>query len=118
MPHHPPDRPNRVPGTVVWSLPESNGDAILTIDAPVVRNAVQHLTGEVGSDNFARTAAHAATVAASTIGGPAKPKAGATILAALRGYTLAVWAMVTLLTRRGRLALESWNSLSPLVGCF
>jgi patatin-related protein len=62
----------------------------------------ERITGEVGSDTFARTAAHAATVAASTVGAPSKPKAVATVLAALRGYTLAVWAMVTFLTRRGR----------------
>jgi patatin-related protein len=62
----------------------------------------ERITGEVGSDTFARTAAHAATVAASTVGAPSKPKAVATVLGALRGYTLAVWAMVTFLTRRGR----------------
>jgi hypothetical protein len=62
----------------------------------------ERITGEVGSDTFARTAAHAATVAASTVGAPSKPKAVTTVLAAVRGYTLAVWAMVTFLTRRGR----------------
>jgi hypothetical protein len=60
----------------------------------------EKLAGEVGSDTFARTTAHAAAVAASTVGAPAKPKVVATVLAALRGYALAVWAMVTLLTRR------------------
>lgn len=60
----------------------------------------EKLAGEVGSDTFARTTAHAAAVAASTVGAPAKPKVVATVLAALRGYVLAVWAMVTLLTRR------------------
>lgn len=60
----------------------------------------EKLTGEVGSDTFARTTAHAAAVAASTVGAPSKPKVVATVLTALRGYALAVWAMVTLLTRR------------------
>jgi hypothetical protein len=60
----------------------------------------EKLAGEVGSDTFARTTAHAAAVAASTVGAPAKPKVVATVLAALRGYALAVWAMVTLLTRK------------------
>jgi hypothetical protein len=60
----------------------------------------EELRGEVGSDTFARTAAHAATVAASTVGAPTRPKAVVTALSALRGYTLAVWAMVTLLTRK------------------
>jgi hypothetical protein len=63
----------------------------------------ERLRGEVGSDTFAGTAAHAATVAASTVGTPTKPKVVVTALSALRGYTLALWAMVTLLTRKSHL---------------
>jgi patatin-related protein len=60
----------------------------------------EQLTAEIGSDTLARTASQAAAVAASTVGAPSKPKAVAVALSALRGYTLAVWAMVTLLTRK------------------
>jgi len=60
----------------------------------------EKLAGEVGSDTFARTTAHAAAVAASTVGAPTRPKVVQTVLAALRGYALAVWTMVTLLTRK------------------
>lgn len=40
---------------------------------------------------------------ADTIGTPTKPKVVVTALSALRGYTLALWAMVTLLTRKSHL---------------
>ncbi|MGK4584829.1 patatin-like protein [Kitasatospora sp. HPMI-4] len=73
------------------------------------------IPGDVGSDTFARTAAHAAAVAANTATaakpgrpaaasapGPRGIKAVGVILAAFRGYTLAVWGMVLFLTRRSR----------------
>jgi hypothetical protein len=73
------------------------------------------IPGDVGSDTFARTAAHAAAVAANTATaakpgraaaasapGPRGIKAVGVILAAFRGYTLVVWGMVLFLTRRSR----------------
>ncbi|MFF4160280.1 patatin-like protein [Streptomyces sp. NPDC001678] len=61
----------------------------------------QRITQEAGGDLFAETAAHSAAVAASAVGAP-RPKAVGAVLGALRGYTLAVWAMVRFLTRPGR----------------
>ncbi|MDT0449634.1 patatin-like protein [Streptomyces hesseae] len=61
----------------------------------------QRITQEAGGDLFAETAAHSAAVAAGAVGAP-RLKAVGTVLGALRGYTLAVWAMVRFLTRPGR----------------
>ena len=63
---------------------------------------VQKITGDVGSDTFARTVSHAATVAAGTFAVPpkiAKVKAVQYTLSAVRGYTALVWTMVSYLTR-------------------
>lgn len=63
---------------------------------------VQKITGDVGSDTFARTVAHAATVAAGTFAAPpkiGKVKAVKYTLSAVRGYTALVWTMVSYLTR-------------------
>lgn len=60
----------------------------------------ERLEQDVGSDTFARTATHAATVLANTVSSVSKLKPIAAFLAAFRGYTLTLWAMVTLLTRR------------------
>jgi patatin-related protein len=62
----------------------------------------ERIAGEVGTDTFARTTAHSAAVAMNTVGASSSPKAVTAVLAALRGYTLAVWAMVTLLTNRSQ----------------
>lgn len=62
----------------------------------------QRIAADFGSDTFARTAAHSATVAASTLGSPpvmAKAKPLRFILSALRGYTAMVWLLVSYLTR-------------------
>lgn len=62
----------------------------------------QRITDDVGSDTFARTVSHAATVTASTFAAPpkvGKVKAVRFVLSALRGYTAMVWAMVSYLTR-------------------
>lgn len=58
------------------------------------------IAGDAGSDTFARTTTHAATVLANNVGSVTKPKAVAALLAAFRGYALTVWAMVNLLTRK------------------
>ena len=60
----------------------------------------ERIEGDVGSDTFARTVSHAATVLASAAGDAARSKPLASVLSAFRGYTLAVWAMVAMLTRR------------------
>jgi patatin-related protein len=62
----------------------------------------QKITADVGSDTFARTAAHAAVITAGTVGSPpkiGKIKAVRFVLSSLRGYTALVWAMVSYLTR-------------------
>ncbi|MCC3773387.1 patatin-like protein [Streptomyces sp. UNOB3_S3] len=61
----------------------------------------QRITQEAGGDLFAETAAHSAAVTASAVGAP-RVKAVGAVFSALRGYTLAVWAMVRFLTRPGR----------------
>jgi patatin-related protein len=62
----------------------------------------QRISGEMGGDTFARTVAQAMTVATNTVCSTSTPRTITAVLAALRGYTLAVWAMVTLLTGRSR----------------
>jgi len=62
----------------------------------------QKLSADFGSDTFARTVSHAATVTVSAFGAPpkvGKVKAVGVVLSALRGYTAMVWAMVSYLTR-------------------
>lgn len=62
----------------------------------------QKITGDVGSDTFARTVSHAATVAAGTFVAPPKVrkvKAVQFAMSAVRGYTAMVWTMVSYLTR-------------------
>jgi patatin-related protein len=62
----------------------------------------QKITDDVGSDTFARTVSHAATVAAGTFVAPpkvGKVKAVQFAMSALRGYTAIVWTMVSYLTR-------------------
>ncbi|GAA2228396.1 hypothetical protein GCM10010430_05090 [Kitasatospora cystarginea] len=74
----------------------------------------ERIPGDMGSDTFARTIAHAAAAAANTVTalkprhaaahapGPHGTKSVGMVLAAFRGYTLAVWGMVSFLTRRSR----------------
>ncbi len=59
----------------------------------------ERIKNEVGGDTFARTVSRAATVVANTAGSAVKIKPLAAVLSAFRGYALAVWAMVALLTR-------------------
>ncbi|MFF4226708.1 patatin-like protein [Streptomyces sp. L500] len=74
----------------LWRLWKSAGDI-----------GRQRITQEAGGDLFAETAAQSAAVAASAVGAP-RVKAVGAVLSALRGYTLAVWAMVHFLARPGR----------------
>lgn len=60
----------------------------------------ERLEQDIGSDTFARTATHAATVLANNVSSISTRKPIAAFLTALRGYALIVWAMVTLLTRK------------------
>ena len=66
-----------------------------------------------GSDTFAQTVSHAATVAASAFGSPSKItskvniKAVGSVLSAFRGYSLMVWAIVTFLTSKHRFAAHT-----------
>jgi patatin-related protein len=64
------------------------------------------VSDEVGGDTFARTVAQTATVAASTIATVVRVRPVTAVLTAFRGYALAVWAMVALLTRPGGIAVR------------
>lgn len=84
-----------LPPEQVWQF----GESMQTIGA-------DKITDDAGSDVFARTVSHAAAVAASAFAatpriGAAKPIA--TTLKAVRGYLLAVWALVTYLTSDSRI---------------
>jgi patatin-related protein len=60
-------------------------------------------------DTLARTASHLAAVTVNAMGAVTRPKAVTSILKALRGYTLMVWAMVAFMTspsKFGRRAVE------------
>jgi patatin-related protein len=67
----------------------------------------QRITEDVGTDTFARTVAHAAAVFANTIGSLTKPKLVATVLSALRGYALVVWAMIRFATLKSGFAANA-----------
>jgi patatin-related protein len=67
----------------------------------------QRITEDVGTDTFARTVAHAAAVFANTIGSLNKPKLVATVLSALRGYALVVWAMIRFATLKSGFAANA-----------
>ncbi|WP_424892811.1 patatin-like protein [Streptomyces sp. XH2] len=77
-----------VPPTAVWQL---WGSAHLI--------GSQRIGEEAGGDLLANTAAQAAAVTAGAFGTLSRVKAVGAVLGALRGYTLAVWAMVRFLTR-------------------
>jgi hypothetical protein len=62
----------------------------------------QRIRAEVGSDTFARTAAHATAVTANTLGSLGKQRAVRAVLGAFRGYALTVWAMIHFLTLKSR----------------
>ncbi|MEU5722353.1 patatin-like protein [Micromonospora sp. NPDC047738] len=59
----------------------------------------ERIEGDVGSDTFARTVSHTATVLANVAGDSARIRPVTAVLSAFRGYALAVWAMVAMLTR-------------------
>ncbi|MFD4507045.1 patatin-like protein [Streptomyces sp. NPDC058457] len=64
----------------------------------------QTIVDDVGTDYFARTVTRAAAVTANTadaagLTGLKQFKPVSTVFASLRGYTLAVWAMVTFMTK-------------------
>ncbi len=89
----------QLPAGVLWDLWEKAGQIGQEKIADDART---------GSSTFARTATHAAAVAASALGSPSSvggirqlkgTRAVASVLAAFRGYTLMVWAMVGFLTR-------------------
>jgi patatin-related protein len=67
----------------------------------------ERIAGDVGSDTFARTVSHTSTVLANVAGDTARIKPLAVVLSAFRGYALAVWAMVTLLTRRSAMGTRT-----------
>ncbi|WP_217560892.1 patatin-like protein [Streptomyces sp. GbtcB6] len=62
----------------------------------------QTIEDDIGTDYFARTMSRAAAVTAGVMGAPGLPgrakRPVGMVLSALRGYTLAVWAMVTFMT--------------------
>ncbi|MFG3577869.1 patatin-like protein [Micromonospora chersina] len=67
----------------------------------------ERIRGDVGSDTFARTMSHTTTVLANLAGDTARTKPLAVMLSAFRGYALAVWAMVALLTRRSAMGTHA-----------
>lgn len=67
----------------------------------------ERIDGDVGSDTFARTTSHTATVLANVAGDTARTRPLAVVLSAFRGYALAVWAMVALLTRRSAMGTRA-----------
>ncbi|MEO8888139.1 MAG: DUF3376 domain-containing protein, partial [Jatrophihabitantaceae bacterium] len=74
---------------------------------------------DVGSDTFARTVSHTATVAASAFSatpkiGAIKPIAG--LLRAVRGYTSLVWAMVAYQTRRSAVGARAVSAAVAVGG--
>jgi hypothetical protein len=69
----------------------------------------EKIEDEAGGDTLARTASHLAAVTVTAMGAVTRPKAVTSVLKALRGYTLTVWAMVAFMTspnRFGRRAVE------------
>ncbi|MGK5545889.1 patatin-like protein [Streptomyces sp. URMC 127] len=82
-----------LPPTALWQLWES---------AHLIGS--QRIAEETGGDLLAGTAAQAAAVTAGALGPVSRIKAVGAVLGALRGYTLAVWAMVHFLTRPGNFA--------------
>lgn len=62
----------------------------------------EKITDEIGGDTLARTASHLAAVTVNAMGTLTRPKAVTSVLGALRGYTLTVWAMIMFLTSRDR----------------
>jgi patatin-related protein len=99
-------------GSVQWlakyQTMETNGNRQLSAENLLeLHTAMQELVGkqtianDIGSDTFARTMSHAATVTASTFNSPPKVsgiKAIRFVLSATRGYTAMVWAMVHYMT--------------------
>ncbi len=85
--------------------PESatlTADQLWQLRAEMAQVGGQRISADFGSDTFARTIAHSATVAASALGSPpvmAKAKPLRFILSALRGYTAMIWVLVSYLTR-------------------
>lgn len=74
--------------STLWSLWEASKTQI----------GSRRLRDEVGSDTFARTVAQATSVVANAVGSPDRPRAIATVFAAVRGYALTVWALVHFMT--------------------
>jgi patatin-related protein len=84
-----------LPAERVWQF----GEEMNAIGADTIR-------GDAGSDLFARTVSHAAAVTASAFAATPKIAAAkplATTIKAVRGYLLAVWAMVAYLTSGSRI---------------
>ena len=105
--------PEPVPASEHWAesvqLAEAGGTTLPAAalwqfqrDADVIGK--QRITDDVGTDTFARTASHAGAVFANTIGSLSKPKLVATVLSALRGYALVVWAMIRFATLKSGFA--------------
>ncbi|MFE9960579.1 patatin-like protein [Micromonospora sp. NPDC005299] len=67
----------------------------------------ERIGGDIGSDTFARTVSQSATVLANVVGDAARFKPLAAVLSAFRGYALAIWAMVALLTRRSAMGTHA-----------
>ncbi|MFE5581739.1 patatin-like protein [Kitasatospora sp. NPDC056531] len=92
-------------------------EALLDLWEEADRIGKELISHDVGSDTFARTLSQTAAVAVSTataqnpasVIGFRQVKPVHMVLAALRGYTLTVWGMVTFLTRRSWFAANAVN---------
>lgn len=86
--------------------PESaalSAEQLWQLRAEMAQVGQEQITDDFGSDTFARTVSHSATVAASALGSPSalsKVKPLRFVLSALRGYTAMVWVLVSYLTRK------------------
>jgi patatin-related protein len=95
----------RVSGARPEPIPAGQLSALWDQAAAIGREKIKD---EIGTDTLARTASQMAAVTVSAMGANG-PKAVKPVLKALRGYTLAVWAMVTFMTspsKFGRRAVE------------
>jgi patatin-related protein len=108
-----PDGSNvRPPAAQLWQQLESSA----VIGGQRIRDDV-----EAGTDTLARTVSKAVAVLANNVAALTRPRVVATVLSALRGYALVLWAMVSLLTGRSnvgaalvRLAVATGGALLAL----
>jgi patatin-related protein len=96
----------KVPGDQPELIP---AEELFTLWKQAAEIGKEKIRDEAGGDTLARTASHLAAVTVNAMGAVTRPKAVTSVLKALRGYTLTVWAMVAFMTspsKFGRRAVE------------